>query len=207
MKENVDISGALSLSPQEKREKFFAIRREFGQVILFLAMLTAGFFYFIQDYRSQNFSIQTGAENIEMYQGKPHFQSGGFMFAGAECQSDEMAHSGDYSLKLDPERPYGFQMDLEGLWGNEEVVLQLWRYSPNDEGKGASVVAEVRGIAYHMQQQSIQTTEDGWELMEIRFALDCRAENKSLRVYCWNPTQTAVYFDDLNIQIKRVGIF
>lgn len=194
-----------TLNETERIRKFRAILREFGQLLLFLAFAGASFAWLADDYRSKQFNWYSDTESQLMYKGLPHLDGEGIAFSGVGLLSEEAAHSGTSSIKLNPENPYGFQAEVEDLRGNEQLLLTAWRYSQHPDGQSAGLIAEVRGILWEFKGEVIETLPSGWQKIRLSLSLDCRTEAKTLRIYCWNPTQADVFFDDIQVELKRPG--
>jgi len=193
------------LKEAERKARFRAILREFGQVMLFLGAVVAATGWWASQYRSQQFHWQSDAETQISYRGRPHFGGGGLAFSGVKLLSEEVAHSGRTSIKLDAANPYGFQAEVEKLRGNEQLKVTVWRYSPQAEGQSAGLIAEVRGLIWEFKGDVVATSPQGWQQIALTLTLDCRTRGKTLRIYCWNPTQAVVYFDDISVEMFRPG--
>ena len=49
----------------------------------------------------------------------------------------------------------------------------------------------------------MEKREDGWQKIEMTYKVPITAKNRALKILVWNAGQTAVYFDDLKIEIRR----
>ncbi|MEO8210027.1 MAG: hypothetical protein ABI840_05670, partial [bacterium] len=109
-------------------------------------------------------------------------------------RSDEDAHSGKYSVKVDKSNPYGFVGKLK-LKKGSYYKFSVWRKNPKHTG--FLVVGE--NNFFNRAWYDYDTDDNGWELLYLDYL--CENSNiKELPVYVWQQdTLSPVYFDDLTI--------
>lgn len=187
-----------------RQQKFKATLHEFGQTMLFLAVLVGYILWLGQRYLgAKEFQWKADIESSFMHEGALHFGSKDLAFSGYGLKSEAAAHSGTQSILLNKQNPYGFQAEIKDLKGNESLNIKVWRYSEHPDGKSAAIIAEVRGIVWEFKGDLVQTEPSGWEQIQLSLSLDCRTEGHTLRIYCWNPTEADVFFDDIEVSMGR----
>jgi len=108
-------------------------------------------------------------------------------------RSDEEAHSGKYSVKLDKSKPYGFVCKLKVKMGSY-YKFSVWRKNP--EHTGFLVVGE--NNFFNRAWFAYGADNNGWELLYFDYLCDDNTIQE-LPVYVWQDTLSSVYFDDLTI--------
>ena len=191
------------ISAIDKKEKYNAILKEFIQVMIFVAFLGGIALWILKDYQKSHSLYHCDAEQVEDWFGEPHFIKDGHVFAGGAYQSAAFARSGNYSMKLDASQAYGFDIDFESLRGNEIVAISVWRYAEASNKQAGQLIASIPGYLYEASFETTETDANGWQKIDLWFQLDARAEHKSMKIFCWNPSENAVWFDDLRIELIR----
>lgn len=196
MTENSD-----TLTTTDRRLAFRRTLREFLQVLLFLGVGIAAIALYIDGLGVEG-RYACNAEETTLRYGDSVFVSGRHYFTGARLQSRERARSGQYSLLLQRPMEYGFQFPRPRLRGDERIVATVWRYRENKEAVRGAIVCSVGNIVWQAGSEAQETDAAGWERLTVELTLDCRSENKTLDIFCWNPTKDPIYFDDLELIIK-----
>ena len=191
------------ISTSEKKAKYNAILKEFIQVMLFLAFLGGMTLWFLKDYQKSRKVYICDAEQVELWFGKKQFVSGKSVFSGGNLQSNLWAHSGKNSIQLDASNPFGFEITFETLRGNEIVAISVWRYAEGRNLQDGQLLASIPGHFYEAAVEAKEFDENGWQRLELWFRLNASVTNKNLKIYCWNPTERKVWFDDLRIEMIR----
>jgi hypothetical protein len=130
------------------------------------------------------------------------FLSGDTLYTfGAAClRSSENSYSGEYSVKLTKESPYGLNIKFI----TEAGFYRISAMRKSDRGKGLIVAGGGTDNSYYRAVGSAIPVSDGWEL--ISMTIDVREEivGKSIEVYLWNNGETNCYFDDLRITHYKI---
>ena len=131
-----------------------------------------------------------------------NFVTGPYTFERGHLQSDEFAHSGQYSCKLDkgPESQYGFSYTLENPEPGTAYKATVWR-KKNFFNRGKLVVqAQGEDGFYKQVEQIINASPDDWEMLELSFFIPFNKKIEALRIYVYSDGTQVVYFDDLTIE-------
>ena len=129
----------------------------------------------------------------------------GTEFRNGETQSKEVAHSGQFSAKLNADNPYGMTISLKNLLNGESFLISAWRKTTKS-AKGGLVASGNSNAFYNGEYKVIETTASGWEKIQMEVFISAELAGKELSVYVYNPEKDAVYFDDLEI-IRYKSIF
>ncbi len=185
-----------------QRQLFFKTLREFSYVFLFtLILLGLAYVVFgIPTRKTETF--RCGAEYKRMYQGLQSYYNKGTYFSGGSAQSDKFAFSGTHSIKLTKENPFGFGFNLPYLKGNENITISVWRFSDGKDSRKGIVVASSDGM-WKAVEDVVEKSEHGWEKVQLNFIPPAASKNRTLKIYCWNNGHEPIYFDELEIEIKR----
>lgn len=126
---------------------------------------------------------------------------GQYIFKHFNNQSNEEAHSGEYSLKLDKNNPYGFTH----IFTLKKDYYCDWEVSAWRKGGDAGflhVSFDDSGVESVGNNTAVETDSLGWQLVKVKFRIPKQVEeNDIITVYTYidNHDQT-IYFDDLRIK-------
>jgi hypothetical protein len=124
------------------------------------------------------------------------------LFEFGVTQSDEYAHSGKYSCKLDAAKQYGMTIRCKDLKYGESFSICVWRKAGN-KAKGG-LIASAKDY-YNNEYKVIETDSNGWERICKKLFISSELVNMELTIYLYNPEKEPVYFDDLEI-IRYEGV-
>lgn len=111
--------------------------------------------------------------------------------------SNEKSKSGQYSVKLNAEKPYGLNYQFHKLDEGKRFKASVWRYDPS--AKSALVIAgDKTHVLYQAEKTAKDKTDDGWELLEVEF--EVKPNLDYIKIYCWIVDADYAYFDDLKIE-------
>lgn len=119
-----------------------------------------------------------------------------FFLGKPHLRSDEMARSGNYSLKLTAEDQYGSDFMLRARIG-ETYLLSAWKYPADSEGR-IVFAAQKETAFYNVVRRVVEIDENGWARIETEVTIPDGVQGM-LKVYLWNNGSEPLYFDDLKI--------
>lgn len=177
---------------------------KFGKTLLFWLVFVGFLAYLAGLIGNKGKKIRCDAEHLGMHHAEEVFLSGNDPITGARLRTEEKAHSGTYSLKLTKAHPYGFQYTIPPLKGNESIEISVWRNTTGDGPKAGVIVGGIKGKYYKDFKKVLETSGD-WERIGGRVDPPFSCKGEELSIYCWNNGHNPVYFDDLEIVIKRLN--
>jgi hypothetical protein len=119
-------------------------------------------------------------------------------FSNGETQSKEVAHSGQFSAKLNADSPYGMTIVLKNLQFGESFLITTWR-KITKSAKGGLIASGSSNTFYNGEYKVVETSAGGWEKIQMEVFISADLAGQELSVYVYNPEKDAVYFDDLEI--------
>jgi hypothetical protein len=123
------------------------------------------------------------------------------MFECRNTQTDEKAHSGKYSAKIDKEHPFTMDFLLASVKSGDRYKISIWRYP---KGAKSIIAACIKSSTtfYKTDYKSEKIDENGWELIKLEFDVPYELDNEKMGVYpSYNGNDIGkCYFDDLRIQ-------
>jgi len=119
-------------------------------------------------------------------------------FQYGASQSDEFAHSGKFSARIDANMPYGMTIKFKNLINCESFVISVWRKTTG-ESKGALIASGSPYPYYNNDYRILETDSAGWEKLFMEIFVPSELDGQELVVYVYNPGKDPVYFDDLEI--------
>ena len=124
------------------------------------------------------------------------------VFNGGSQQSNDYAHSGDFSMKLDNKHEYGFTIEIKNLQMDTRYKISVWRLIPKQDKttKSTLVISSKENNFYQKESKSTNADDTDWELIEKWITIPPNSDVKNLKIYIWNPKEETVYFDDLLIE-------
>lgn len=130
-----------------------------------------------------------------------NFRLGAYMLSGASGQSKDYAFEGDFSMKLGaPDVQFGFGYEIPHVLVGTEVKVRVWTYSPF--GNMGCLAVAAKDMSHFYQESCVAWEEkNGWMLLELNVIIDKKLEDDVLKVYCYNMSDKAVYFDNLSYAV------
>ena len=189
---------------QNQKEQFFHILKNGIRIFIFIGLIIFGTMWLTGIIGSSNHHFACDAENVVKKSKINYFLQDGNYFNGGDFQSQDFVFEGENSLELKSENPFGFGFNYEFLKGNEEVVAWVWRYAEGSWGVNGKIVAEVGGKFWKATEEVLEVKENGWEKIQLKFKIPNFLQNELLNIYCWNPNQSPIYFDDFHIVIQEL---
>ena len=126
-------------------------------------------------------------------------EAGTLQPGNGHTRSAERARSGQFSAKLGAGREYGATLALRAFQPNDRVLVSVWKYPAIPEG-GIVVTSEDASNCYFFEPSYlVQRDSAGWGLTEFSVPIPRAVAGKKGSVYLWNPSDRAVWFDDLKI--------
>ena len=113
-------------------------------------------------------------------------------------QSNDLAKSGDYSVKLDSQNQYGFGVKLENLRAGNFIRASVWQLA--GDYNGTLIVAlkgENSSYVSRTYYGKLNVEEDGW--MKHNLSLIVNPGISEAEIYVFSGGKTT-YFDDLQIE-------
>ncbi len=129
----------------------------------------------------------------------------GNLFPGnTNTRSAERARSGQFSMKLAPESPYGATISLDTFQKYDRFVVKVWRYPAKSDG-AIVVAADDANDAFFLENAYIVERDSaGWEQLELAVTIPEAVVGKKGKFFLWNPAKEgATWFDDLELRRLR----
>jgi len=123
---------------------------------------------------------------------------GKYLFKKGNLQTNELSFSGEKSMKLTQDNPFGMDIELKTK-PCYDYEVSVWRYSTDKNGV---LVASAKNSSDFYIPASVgsQKNSKGWELIKLKFRIPKNYPDNTLNFYLWNNGKTTVYFDDFRIQ-------
>jgi hypothetical protein len=143
--------------------------------------------------------IDCDAERITVNGNFLASKCGFHLFNNVEARSNEKYRSGNYSIKLTKDKPYGFTYMMNSKKDYKcEWQASVWRFG-GDKGN-----LTVYGGKHLFISQNIPDSIDtaGWALLKIRFKIPPQIyENDEIKIFVHNLyNELPVYFDDFKLE-------
>jgi len=191
-----------SFSSNEDTQHFYSINGEFAQILLFLIVTCGIVAHSLGFFEPTVIRYNCDAETVVNSRNGLSFSGSGVHFEGGKLQNNELAHSGQFSARLDKENPYAFGIDLPFPKGGEELIITAWKLTPGKSKKGALVLT-VDKVTWESSSEVIEKGKEGWSKIQLKYRIPPEGKNKLARFYVWSQGNDEVYFDDLEIIIDR----
>jgi len=138
------------------------------------------------------------AETIDTTQKLLTTEKGDYFFGGITCITNEKAFSGKNSIKLNDKNPFGFTIYLANYKPKDKYLISVKRFKQNNFG---FLVIQAEDVNLMYLTYNVATKIENSEWMEISTILEIpeTINGMGIKIYCYNPETTDVYFDDLKI--------
>lgn len=119
----------------------------------------------------------------------------GVTFDNLYCRSAEKARSGQYSIKLNNQYPYGLTHEFKNLKPGEKIQISIWKYGA--DSLGSIIATNQKKEKYYMTSNQIkQKDSQGWKRCTLKLTIPSNYGTDGLFIYLYNPSKQPVYFDD-----------
>ncbi|MEM7367379.1 MAG: CotH kinase family protein [Bacteroidota bacterium] len=154
--------------------------------------------------------IQCGAEHVafEVPEGETDsvllmIGEQGARLRNGETQSEEMAHTGTYSCKVDADHNFGMTYVFQDLHPNDRFLISVWQYNVTSFQTSlvTHLTSEEEGYVRHTEV--VESKDNGWKRIETRVLVPYTFTGGELRVYVYGYGKGEAYFDDLYIERVR----
>ncbi|MCB0686213.1 MAG: DUF2142 domain-containing protein [Saprospiraceae bacterium] len=146
----------------------------------------------------KEFELRCGAEAV--VDGYLETSVKSVMLENADTRSRESCRSGNYALKLNADKPYGFTFRSYNAKAGDVIKVSVWKL-----GQYGSIVLSGDGgkSFYKGSSTSRGIDERGWEELSITYTLQDGLKGRELGIYIFNNHDASSYFDDLEILIAH----
>ena len=118
-------------------------------------------------------------------------------------QSNKFSRSGDFSIELFSEKPYGFTYRLFNGEMGDVINIEVWRLGKS----GGIILAGKSGEAFYLTSSKvIETDANGWDRLQLNYTLQSDMKGKEIGIYLYNNNKDPGYFDDFSLYINRSSI-
>lgn len=123
---------------------------------------------------------------------------GNYKFASGKYKTSEKSHSGKYSVLTNKGNPYALEYVIENVKKGEFYKISVWSYSEDKKVSLAATSGEPIFFSI-TNRPSVFIESTGWELLTLEFEITEELNNKNIKVFVWNLSETKAFFDDLQI--------
>ncbi len=131
------------------------------------------------------------------------FSNDSVLFEYGITQTQEFSHSGNNSIKLNQQQPYGMTVKIKDAQLGESFYLSVWQY--NSSGVKGDIVASVDGKNI-TESKVVSSDSTGWEKHDATFFVSESLVEKEMVLFLYNPSENSTYFDDFEI-IRYQSVF
>jgi hypothetical protein len=124
-----------------------------------------------------------------------------YKFTRADLQSSEAAFSGGFSLRLNPENPFGSGIKL--IAQNGYYKVSVMRHC--DDDNGLIVAADETGTELYKANSLADSEDHGWDSLNLTIDIPEKIIGKEISIYLWYPGKGTCFFDDLNITYFEIN--
>ncbi|MFA5781265.1 MAG: hypothetical protein WC868_03235 [Bacteroidales bacterium] len=146
--------------------------------------------------------ISCGAEEVssdnKYFIGKPD----SVKFGNTGCRTNIKSYSGNYSVLLNKEHPFGFTTKFQKVKKDQLFFVTIWRYCSSDATAGLCVSTADAKEFYLFNSKSVIKDGNGWEKILLYFNVPENIDGKDISLYVWNQNSDQdVYFDNIEVNI------
>ncbi|HKJ78465.1 MAG TPA: hypothetical protein VKA10_02975, partial [Prolixibacteraceae bacterium] len=139
-----------------------------------------------------NIRIECGAESWEG--DKFIDKSGMYELSNADGRTTEISRSGNHSLQLTQEKPYGMTINLNNIHSDDFFRVTAWQKG------GGSICASNDNGFFLAADEPVKKDSAGWQKLVLEFYVPHDYKNSNIKILLANFGERPVYFDDLIIE-------
>jgi len=138
--------------------------------------------------------------DLETVQGDKFTSTSSIELSGAALQSDKIARSGKFSVRLDSINENALRGEISNIKIGDEIYIAVWRYAP---GKNKGQLYVKVGHMNVFKTSTPVKKEGDWELLEVKVTMPGEFKGHKLIWYVKSIANDEVYFDDLELKLNR----
>jgi len=124
-----------------------------------------------------------------------------FVFGNKEKRTTKEAYSGDHSIMLTKDNPYGCSHRFKNLRKDTYLKISVWRKSISGEGVIVADAKKKNGERYYVTSKSVSYRDrDGWGQIILHLNIPPDFDKQEFSIYLWKANGDTVYFDDFKIE-------
>lgn len=149
-------------------------------------------------------TISDNLENSIVQDERWQSTSSDLQFGSIKQQAKGRAFSGETSILLTPQAPFGLNLTLRNVRVDEYVTVNV-KYS----GPGKVVIVAQHNDAgfFYRKMDSREVAGDEWKDLKFEVAIPPIMKGEDLNIYVWNPGQEDVFVDDFSMVYQKEQIF
>jgi hypothetical protein len=124
----------------------------------------------------------------------------GMYFDGTQSVTSEKAFSGQQSVKLNAENQFAFTFRVPEVFAKRIFRISVKRYSEYDNGYLVVQAGANIELLYITKNYGEKIGDSGWVEIVIDVTIPETMHAHPLHVYCYNPYENDVFFDDIMIE-------
>lgn len=172
--------------------------------VYLLFVLTILFSSCIRKEIPQNFSIYSDMEvlskNSKFFLAN---NDSSYKFKGGAHQTTLKSRSGSHSVYSTPKNAFTLSISFPNIYRDSYVDVSIWK-----KGREAHLVCILEGTKqYFTTDKTVETDDNGWEKLNLKFHVPPVDDYYKLKFYLWNSGQDTVFYDDISLNISKYQKF
>ncbi len=176
----------------------------FRDSVYLIFVLTFLFSSCIREEIPQDFSIYS---DMEILSKNSKFllanNDSSYKFKGGAQQTALRSRSGNHSVYSSPKNAFTLSINFPHIYRDSYVDVSIWK-----KGKEAHLVCILEGTKqYFTTDKTVETDDEGWEKLNLKFHVPPVHDYYKLKFYLWNSGQDTVFYDDISLNISKYQKF
>ena len=122
-----------------------------------------------------------------------------YLFKGGQQQTKLLHRSGNNSVFSTPKNAFTLSIEFSNVYRDSYVDVSVWK-----QGSNAHLVCVLMGTKkYFSAENVVETDNNGWEKLNLRFYIPPLSEYNELKFYLWNSGRDTVFYDDISFTILK----
>lgn len=129
---------------------------------------------------------------------KKYFTAGNFKIENNWHQSTDVAHTGNYSMKLANENIYACTFYLDSAQANTKYRVSVWCKNRSEQTYLVASSTKVPSFYKQIAKPTLKA-KNGWEKIVMEFDVNKDMAGKDIKIYFWKNNRETIYLDDFTI--------
>lgn len=183
-----------------RQQKKIALFRKGLALISGITLVLILYFVSIKLYKYFNTTAQidlTLVGDAETVVDNNMFALNTYKLSGGECQSQDHAYAGKYSLKLSSSGcQFGFGFEIENVKIGDVITAEVWVLSP-ENGVARLAISSSDQVQVYVENKHAEFSNQ-WTLVSLSAKVNANLKDNKIKIYCYNYNEKPVYFDNLS---------